>query len=197
MARAPVLAAGGIVMRGGPKPLIAVVQRRKDKDWVLPKGKLKPKENAIAAARREAIEETGHNVFVREFLGAISYQAGGKPKVVQFWRMQAADGPRQEPMRDIRAVAWLPLPSAIERLSSPLEQVFLRNVGRRALKLMRPVAPQPRTVRKRRAMRKTSAGREQALVLMRPAGLPNFLRQILGRFRRDPADGAAPRMPRS
>src|SRR5436190_2831530 len=107
MARAPVLAAGGIVMRGGPKPLIAIVQRRKDNDWVLPKGKLKPKENAIAAARREAIEETGHNVFVREFLGAISYQAGGKPKVVQFWRMQAADAPRQEPMRDIRAVAWL------------------------------------------------------------------------------------------
>jgi 8-oxo-dGTP diphosphatase len=183
-------------MRGGSRPLIAVVQRRKDNDWVLPKGKLKPKENALAAARREAIEETGHNVFVREFLGAISYQAGGKPKVVQFWRMQAADGPQREPMRDIKSVAWLPLASAIAKLSSPLEQVFLRQVGRRALKLMQPAAPQQRSVRKRRAVRKTSAAREQAPVLMRPAGLPNFLRQILGRFRRDPADGAPSRMPR-
>jgi hypothetical protein len=38
--RAPVLAAGGIVVREAT--LIAVVRLRKDKSWVLPKGKLKP-----------------------------------------------------------------------------------------------------------------------------------------------------------
>src|SRR5258705_13906834 len=102
MARTPVLAAGGIVVRGGGKPLIAIVQRRKDGDWVLPKGKLKAKENPAAAARREVIEETGRNVFVHEYLGAISYQAGRKPKVVQFWRMQAAEGPERELMDDIK-----------------------------------------------------------------------------------------------
>ena len=139
MARGPVLAAGGIVVRGGSKPLIAVVQRRKDDGWVLPKGKLKPNEKAIAAARREVIEETGHNVFVHEFLGAISYEVGRKPKVVQFWRMQADGGPAYELMRDIKAVEWLPLNSAIEKLSLPLEQVFLRNVGRRALEQMQSV----------------------------------------------------------
>ena len=34
------MAAGGIVVRGTHTPLIAVVQRRKDDGWVLPKGKL-------------------------------------------------------------------------------------------------------------------------------------------------------------
>ena len=42
-----------IVLRGGARPRIAVVQRRKDNGWVLPKGKLKSKESAISAARRE------------------------------------------------------------------------------------------------------------------------------------------------
>jgi 8-oxo-dGTP diphosphatase len=51
--RAPVLAAGGIVIRETPEPLIAVVRLRKDKSWVLPKGKLKPGEDALAGARRE------------------------------------------------------------------------------------------------------------------------------------------------
>ena len=103
MTQTPILAAGGIVFRGGLKPLIAVVQRRKDNDWVLPKGKLKRRERAITAARREVIEETGHNVLVREYLGAISYDVGGRPKVVQFWRMEAA-GPIGEVMREIKSV---------------------------------------------------------------------------------------------
>jgi 8-oxo-dGTP diphosphatase len=36
-------------------------------------------------------------------------------------------------MDDIKAVEWLPLSAAIERLSLPHEQIFLRNVGRKAL----------------------------------------------------------------
>ena len=40
MARAPVLAAGGIVLRQDETPLIAVVRLRKRNEWVLPKGKL-------------------------------------------------------------------------------------------------------------------------------------------------------------
>jgi len=150
---APILAAGGIVVKGGSRPLIALVQRRKDDEWVLPKGKLKRRENALAAARREVMEETGHDVFVHEFLGAISYPAGRKPKLVQFWRMQAVHGVGHKPTRDIKAVDWLPLESAIEKLSIPLEQVFLRNVGPQALKHMRiPVRP-PRSVRPDRIYR--------------------------------------------
>jgi 8-oxo-dGTP diphosphatase len=147
MARTPILAAGGIVLRGGARPRIAVVQRRKDNGWVLPKGKLKSKESAISAARREASEETGHDVAVREFLGVIYYFASGRPKLVHFWRMQAASAPGRTLTREIKALEWLPLALAIERLSRPHEQAFLRQVGHRAVKLMEPKGRKARTAR--------------------------------------------------
>lgn len=141
MARTPIQAAGGIVVRGGEKPLIAVVQRRKDRGWVLPKGKLNRGESALAAARREVIEETGHDVVVHEFIGTISYKTREAPKVVQFWRMEANEAPPRPLMKDIRAVEWLPLGAAVKRLSLPREQLFLRNIGPLALSLARQTAP--------------------------------------------------------
>jgi 8-oxo-dGTP diphosphatase len=141
MARTPIQAAGGIVVRSGSKPLIAVVQRRKDRGWVLPKGKLNRGESALAAARREVIEETGHDVVVHEFIGTISYKTRDAPKVVQFWRMEAVEAPPRPLMKDIRAVEWLPLSAAVKRLSLPREQLFLRNIGPLALSLARQTAP--------------------------------------------------------
>ena len=133
MARKPVYAAGGVVIREGTRPLIAIVQRSKDDRWVLPRGKLKRGENPRAGARREATEETGHRVRLHEFLGAITYRTSGRPKVVQFWSMQASTHPSFDLMKDISAVAWLPLPAAVLKLSYPLEKLFLRHVGRQAL----------------------------------------------------------------
>ncbi len=133
-------AAGGIVLRKHAGKLIAVVQRAKDDAWVLPRGKLKRGEKPIAAARREVVEETGHRVEVHEYLGAITYRAGGRPKVVLFWRMEADTESRHELMPDIIAVDWLPLKAAIRRLSYPLEKLFLRHAVARALK-KRPVKP--------------------------------------------------------
>lgn len=130
MARKPIQAAGGIVVRRGARPLIAVVQRAKDDHWVLPRGKLKVKERPKAAARREVFEETGHRVDVHQYLGAITYRAQGRPKLVEFWHMRAAANPSRDLMRDIAAVAWLPLPKAIKKLSYPLEKLFLNSVGR-------------------------------------------------------------------
>jgi ADP-ribose pyrophosphatase YjhB (NUDIX family) len=103
--RTPILAAGGIVIRNDSKPLVAIVQRRRDAAWVLPKGKLKPNEEPIAAAKREATEETGCDVRVQEFLGVISYIGGNGPKIAHFWRMQAIDGPVGKLMDDIKAEA--------------------------------------------------------------------------------------------
>jgi len=137
MAREAIHAAGGIVLRGGPRPRIAIVRRSKDDRWVLPRGKLKRDENPIAGAKREAAEETGHRVQVHEFLGAITYSARGRPKLVQFWRMQAAERPSHDLTEDITEVRWLPLGAAIRRLSFPLEKLFLRSIGRRALKRRR------------------------------------------------------------
>jgi 8-oxo-dGTP diphosphatase len=152
MQQTPVLAAGGIVVRSGPKPLVAVVQRRKDNDWVLPKGKLKPNEKPIAAARREVIEETGHDVEVQEFLGVISHQAGSGPKLVQFWRMQVIGEPVGKLMRDVKAVEWLPLSTAIERLSLAHEQMFLRGVGQRVLEPAQKTRSKPAPTRTKRAL---------------------------------------------
>ncbi|HLZ02587.1 MAG TPA: NUDIX domain-containing protein [Bradyrhizobium sp.] len=136
MARAPVIAAGGIVMRRDQPPLIAVVRPRKREEWVLPKGKLDDGETPRAAARREVLEETGHNVTVHEFLGTLVYESGGRPKVVHYWRMEAGATQARELMGDIRAVDWLPLDAAIARLSRLSERAFLENVGPLAVSVL-------------------------------------------------------------
>jgi len=198
MVQAPIQAAGGIVIRGGAKPLVAVVQRRKDNSWVLPKGKLKRNERAVAAARREVIEETGHEVFVHEYLGAISYHVGVRPKIVQFWRMQAAHHPGGEPLREIRAVEWLPLQSAIERLSRPLEQLFLRNVGHLAVKLNAPPLRKPRATRRPHRMARRIAKKARspaATVAAGPPPHPNLWQRLFLGLRNHAGSGSIPAMP--
>jgi 8-oxo-dGTP diphosphatase len=149
--RAPILAAGGIVLRHGGKPTIAVVQLRKMGAWVLPKGKLAPGESAIAAARREVLEETGHRVSIHEFIGTLAYETGGRQKIVSFWRMHALGSPVGELMRDVRTVEWLALDAAIARLTHAREKVFLEQVGpdavqRAARPQRKSVMPRPRAV---------------------------------------------------
>jgi 8-oxo-dGTP diphosphatase len=129
--------AGGIVVRRGVRRLVAVVQRSKDRLWVLPRGKLERNERPVRGAQREVVEETGHRVRVHEYVGAIAYQARGRAKVVRFWRMDAAARPSRPVMKDIMAVQWLPLAAAVRRLSYPLEKVFLRDVGRQVLRRKR------------------------------------------------------------
>ncbi len=136
MARSSVLAAGGIVLRREQPPRIAVVRLRKRDEWVLPKGKLDAGETPRAAARREVLEETGHNVTVQEFLGTLVYDSGGRSRVVHYWRMEAGDEQARALMHDIRAVEWLPLQAAVERLSRSYERVFLENVGPIAINAM-------------------------------------------------------------
>src|SRR5258708_7267682 len=133
MARTPAMAAGGIGPRQAKPPLVAVVRLRKRNEWVLPKGKLDDGETPRAAAEREVLEETGHAVAVHEFLGTLVYEARGGSKVVHYWRMEAGDAPVRELMRNVRAVDWLPLGDAVERLSRGYERAFLENVGPIAL----------------------------------------------------------------
>jgi 8-oxo-dGTP diphosphatase len=137
MARTPVLAAGGIVLRQSRPPLIAVVRLRKGNEWVLPKGKLDDGETPRDAAMREVLEETGHDVAVHEFLGTLAYDLGGRSKIVHYWRMETQGAPTRELMDDVRAVDWLPLDAAVERLSRDHERAFLANVGPLALERAR------------------------------------------------------------
>jgi 8-oxo-dGTP diphosphatase len=138
MTRPPVLAAGGIVMRSGETPLLAVVLLRKRNEWVLPKGKLDDGETPRGAAEREVVEETGHQVSVHEFLGTLVYESGGRSKVVHYWRMETSGEQVYELMDDVKTVEWLPLDAAVERLSRAYERVFLANVGPLALEAAAP-----------------------------------------------------------
>ncbi|WP_065756393.1 NUDIX hydrolase [Bradyrhizobium paxllaeri] len=140
MARTPVLAAGGIVLRQAEPPLVAVVRLRKRNEWVLPKGKLDDGETPRAAAEREVMEETGYDVAVHEFLGTLAYESRGGAKVVHYWRMAAGETPARQLMRDVKAVDWLSLEEAIKRLSRGYERAFLEQVGPIALAAANGVA---------------------------------------------------------
>jgi 8-oxo-dGTP diphosphatase len=157
MARAPVLAAGGIVLRQERPPRIAVVRLRKRDEWVLPKGKLDDGETARAAAEREVLEETGHQVHVHEFLGTLVYESGGRFKVVHYWRMEARGGQVHELMSDVREVDWLPLDAAVERLSRSYERAFLENVGPHAIEAAAVAAPARRSRAKSPPARKRAS----------------------------------------
>jgi len=124
------------VMRREQPPLIAVVRQRKRDEWVLPKGKLDDGETPRAAARREVLEETGHNVTVHEFLGTLVYESGGRSKIVHYWRMEAGGIQSRALMNDIREVDWLPLDAAVARLSRAYERTFLENVGPLAVSVL-------------------------------------------------------------
>ena len=164
MARTPVLAAGGIVLRQGQTPLVAVVRLRKRNEWVLPKGKLDDGETPRAAAEREVMEETGHDVAVHEFLGTLVYESRGGSKVVHYWRMEARGGAVHELMRDVKAVDWLPLADAVDRLSRDYERAFLENVG-------------PMRACRRREARGMAAGSSTAYVARAPADRVGFLQR--------------------
>ena len=134
---APILAAGGVVLRGMTRPRIAVVRLRREKAWVLPKGKLLPREHARDAAVREVEEETGYDVSVHELLGSVSYVVEARLKIVQFWLMRAAGRPVHALASDVKEVKWLSLPQAIKALTRAHEKVFLTHVGPIALGAVR------------------------------------------------------------
>jgi 8-oxo-dGTP diphosphatase len=162
MARTPVLAAGGIVLRQEETPLIAVVRLRKRNEWVLPKGKLDDGETPRDAAEREVMEETGHDVAVHDFLGTLVYESGGRSKVVHYWRMEANGEQVYDLMDDVRAVDWLPLEAAVERLSRGHEQAFLANVGPLALEAAAPAKAARRSRPKPAAAERTGGRRAVA-----------------------------------
>jgi hypothetical protein len=101
-------------------------------------GREMTREPVLAAALREVLEETGHQVFVHEFLGTLVYESGGRSKVVHYWRMETNGEQVCELMDDVKAVEWLPLDAAVERLSRAYERVFLVHVGPLALEAAAP-----------------------------------------------------------
>jgi 8-oxo-dGTP diphosphatase len=166
---APILAAGGIVLRGTSRPRFAVVRMRREKAWVLPKGKLNPREHPRDAAKREVVEETGHDVTVHEFLGSMAYAVEGKVKIVQFWLMRAMGPPVHELMDDVKAVKWLPLREAVKTLTRPHEKLFLTHVGPTALGHVKSHLKKP----VRKSAHKKSAGASRNGAVRRARTVPS------------------------
>jgi 8-oxo-dGTP pyrophosphatase MutT (NUDIX family) len=104
---------------------VAVVHRPKYDDWTLPKGKLDPGETPVQAALREVAEETGHRAVLGEPLGDVRYEVNGRPKVVDYWAMEAADG-NFVPHAEVDDIRWLPVTSAAQFLSYDLDREVLR-----------------------------------------------------------------------
>jgi 8-oxo-dGTP diphosphatase len=176
--RAPILAAGGIVLRGNVRPRFAIVRLRREKAWVLPKGKLYPREHPRDAAKREVLEETGHDVTVHEFLGSVSYVVEGKLKIVQFWLMRATGVPVHELNDDVKAVKWLPLRQAIETLTRPHEKVFLTHVGPIALRAVRKSRRSTGGARKRRSRNALIAPIEHVIAFDHEKTRPNVAKAL-------------------
>jgi 8-oxo-dGTP pyrophosphatase MutT (NUDIX family) len=125
-------AAGGIVWRrrddaDGDAELILVHRRRYGGDWTLPKGKLHPDETWQEAALREVREETGCEVELGPFAGAISYPVEGKVKVVRFWHMRCLVVNDPPPDDEVAAVDWFRPDQAQQQMTYDDERALLRS----------------------------------------------------------------------
>jgi 8-oxo-dGTP pyrophosphatase MutT (NUDIX family) len=72
-----IIAAGGVVWREGKdsKIELAIIHRPKYDDWTFPKGKLDIGEELISGAYREILEETGLDIELGPYLGAVEYES--------------------------------------------------------------------------------------------------------------------------
>jgi phosphohistidine phosphatase SixA/8-oxo-dGTP pyrophosphatase MutT (NUDIX family) len=125
-----VRAAGGVLWRyvdGSVR--VAVVHRPKYDDWSLPKGKLDPGEPAVVGALREVREETGHEAVAGRALGVSRYRVLHRgrdvEKSVQWWAMRAGEG-EFLPGSEVDRLRWLPVESALSRVSSGYDCAPLR-----------------------------------------------------------------------
>jgi 8-oxo-dGTP diphosphatase len=124
---APIQAAGGILWRDTPTGRqVALVHRPKYGDWALPKGKLKPVEGWLEAARREVEEETGCQVRTGRYAGQVEYVVEGRRKIVRFWEMSLNGECHFQPGEETDALQWLPVDEALERLSYAGERKILQ-----------------------------------------------------------------------
>ena len=126
--RGEIRAAGAVLWRPGPVgPQVALVHRPKYGDWSLPKGKTEPGEHVLLTAVRELAEETGTRVVLGRRLPSTHYLVRGRPKVVDYWAAQAADGPQPgfTPNAEVDQLDWLDGPAARQRLSYPHDAAVL------------------------------------------------------------------------
>jgi 8-oxo-dGTP diphosphatase len=126
-----ILAAGGIISRETPNGHeVMVIHRKRYGDWTIPKGKLKRGESFAQAAIREVREETGCLVRLGEFLGTVSYEVKGVPKVVLYWRMSVVEEGALGDQDEVAEAVWLPIAEAMGRLTYERDRELLSRIAR-------------------------------------------------------------------
>ncbi|WP_299539617.1 NUDIX hydrolase [uncultured Streptomyces sp.] len=103
---------------------VCLVHRPRYDDWSLPKGKLKRDEDALDAAVREVLEETGHHCVPGAPLPTLRYEAHGRPKEVRYWEAEATGG-SFTPNDEVDRILWLPPAEARTRLTRPDDRIPL------------------------------------------------------------------------
>jgi 8-oxo-dGTP pyrophosphatase MutT (NUDIX family)/phosphohistidine phosphatase SixA len=127
-----VLSAGAVLWRpAGLGIEVLLVHRSKYDDWSLPKGKREPGEHVLLTATREVLEETSVRPVLGPRLRTVQYLAHGQPKQVEYWAALAAED-QAAASHEIDAVAWLPLPQALDRLSYPHDGDVIASLPARA-----------------------------------------------------------------
>jgi 8-oxo-dGTP pyrophosphatase MutT (NUDIX family)/phosphohistidine phosphatase SixA len=119
-------AAGVVLTRGVGKDLeVAVIHRRRRRDWSLPKGKFEPGEHAIEAAFRECWEETGFTPVLDVPLPTQRYDVDGTPKVVEYWRASVVRG-EFTANREVDRLRWLSPREAARVMTYPRDGELIR-----------------------------------------------------------------------
>ena len=118
--------AGGILWRETPtERQVAVVHRRRQGDWSLPKGRLDAGERWRSAALREVAEETGCSAVIHAFAGAKLFVNRQRPKLVLYWHMGLVEEGAVEIDDEVDEVAWLPHRDALSILDHPSDRLLL------------------------------------------------------------------------
>lgn len=121
-----VIAAGGVVVRAGPKgPEVLVIHRQRYDDWTLPKGKSDADETPEATALREVAEETGVEARIVGSISESQYPIEGGEKLVHWFSMRASRSIGFEPNSEVDVVRWLRLEDAQAVLSYEKEKQVL------------------------------------------------------------------------
>ena len=108
--------AGAIAMRttGGATEALIVRAKKDPSQWVFPKGHIEPGETAADAAVRELAEEAGVSGMIIQRVGVSAFRSGAEQVEVTYFLVRFV---RRVSPSEERAIAWLPLEDARERLS--------------------------------------------------------------------------------
>jgi 8-oxo-dGTP pyrophosphatase MutT (NUDIX family) len=112
-------AAGGVIWRTTRKSQleIVVVHRPRQRDWSLPKGKVRRRESVLDCALREVREETGLRCTVGDELPEALYEdRHGRLKRVRYWAMQEVAGQFRR-NREVDELRWVRFDRAAEALT--------------------------------------------------------------------------------